>query len=413
MVKRLLAGPWEHIKQRFPDRQIYHRTEGQVRYFAVTTEMQVAAITGVCLLAVWLAITSVNMVLSARAEGRADHEIRLLAERHQQQLDEARAAEAAAIAYVESRTSAFDRTAGELQNRSNTLRRLLDFAEDLSVTRERESPSLDDGRILMAATEGDEVPREPLVAPTALALDPDADPAEQRVAALLADQEAALALVEESAEQRLEKLRAVLRLTGMRVDQAVSAGPLDGEGGTGGPFIPIDQAPVFSGGLDLNDPFNARIARITARLVEAEQVEQLLTSTPLALPIEGPHRRTSPYGTRIDPFTRRPAFHAGSDFAAYRGAPIVSPAPGRVVYAGWRAGYGRTVEVDHGFGFRTRFAHLHSIDVRRGDDVEARQRLGGMGSTGRSTATHLHYEIWFRGAHVDPEDFIRAGRYVH
>jgi len=199
MVKRLLAGPWEHIKQRFPDRQIYHRTEGQVRYFAVTTEMQVAAITGVCLLAVWLAITSVNMVLSARAEGRADHEIRLLAERHQQQLDEARAAEAAAIAYVESRTSAFDRTAGELQNRSNTLRRLLDFAEDLSVTRERESPSLDDGRILMAATEGDEVPREPLVAPTALALHPDADPAEQRVAALLADQEAALALVEEKA----------------------------------------------------------------------------------------------------------------------------------------------------------------------------------------------------------------------
>ncbi|MCC5997282.1 MAG: M23 family metallopeptidase [Oceanicaulis sp.] len=413
MVKRLLAGPWEQIKDRFPDRQIYHRTEGQVRYFAVTTEMQLAALAGVCLLAVWLAITSVNMVLSARAEGRAEHELRVLAERHQQQLDEARAAEAAAIAYVESRTNAFDRTAGELQMRTNTLRRLLDFADDLSITRERESPSLDDGRILMAATTSDPAPRQPLVEPAHAVFDPGADAAEHRVAALLADQETALAMVEDSAEHRLEKLRAVLRLTGMRVDDAVRAGPLDAEGGTGGPFIPIDQAPIFSGGLDLDDPFNARIARIAARLMEAEQVEQLLTATPLALPIEGPHRRTSPYGTRIDPFTRRPAFHAGTDFAAYRGAPIVSPAPGRVVYAGWRAGYGRTVEIDHGFGFRTRFAHLHSIDVRRGDDVATGQRLGGMGSTGRSTATHLHYEIWFRGAHVDPEDFIRAGRYVH
>ncbi|KAA5804672.1 M23 family metallopeptidase [Alkalicaulis satelles] len=413
MVKRLLAGPWEHIKERFPDRQIYHRTEGQVRYFAVTTEMQLAAVAGVCLMAVWLAITSVNMVLSARAEGRAEQEMRIIAERHQQQLDEARAAEAAAIAYVESRTSAFDRTAGELQMRTNTLRRLLDFADDLSITRERASPSLDEGRILMAATTNDPSPRQALVEPARTAMDPNADPAQQRVAALLADQESALALVEESAENRLEKLRAVLRLTGMRVDEAARAGPLDAEGGTGGPFIPIDQAPIFSGGLDMDDPFNARIARIAARLVEAEQVEQLLTATPLALPIEGPHRRTSPYGSRIDPFTRRPAFHAGADFAAYRGAPIVSPAPGRVVYAGWRAGYGRTVEVDHGFGFRTRFAHLHSIDVRRGDDVTTGQRLGGMGSTGRSTATHLHYEIWFRGAHVDPEDFIRAGRYVH
>ena len=82
-----------------------------------------------------------------------------------------------------------------------------------------------------------------------------------------------------------------------------------------------------------------------------------MTAAPLAAPVDGPYRHTSPYGRRIDPFTRRLAFHAGSDFAAYRNAPIVAPAPGRVVYAGWRAGYGRTVEIDHGYGFRTRYGH--------------------------------------------------------
>lgn len=412
MVKRLLAGPWEQIKQRFPDRQIYHRTEGQVRYFAITTEMQLSAIGGVCLLAVWLSLTTVGMLLDGRADQRTQQQFAEIEAEYRNEVDEARAAEAAAIAYMESRTDAFDRTAGEFQMRHDTLRRLLDFADDLSVGEERESPSLDEGRILMAASPADPDPRQAL-------LDPVGEEAfdglaEERVAALLADQEAALAEAENAAERRLENLRAVLRLTGMRVDEAMQEGPLESEdGGTGGPLLSIDQAPLFSDALNLEDPFNARVARIANRLVESEQVEALLNATPLGVPIDGPFRETSRYGARIDPFTRRLAMHAGKDFAAFRNAPIVAPAQGRVVYAGWRAGYGRTVEVDHGYGFRTRYGHLHSIDVRRGDEVELGQRLGGMGSTGRSTGTHLHYEIWFRGEHIDPEDYIRAGRYVH
>lgn len=411
MVKRLLAGPWEQIKARFPDRQIYHRTEGQVRYFAVTTEMQLAAVGGVCVLAVWLALTSVSMILGDGAKDRLRDQMLAQQERFQEELEEARASEAAAIAYVESRTNAFDRTAGEFQLRHDTLRRLLDFADDLSIGQDRESPSVDEGRILMAATPSDPDPRGALV--DLASATPGDGLAEERVAALLSDQEAALAQAEDGAQRRLDNLRAVLRLTGMRVDDAMDEGPLDGDGGTGGPLIALDQAPLFSEGLNLEDPFNARIARIAARLAEADQLEALLTATPLGVPVSGEFRQTSPYGTRIDPFTRRLAMHAGMDFGAYRNAPIVAPAPGRVVYAGWRAGYGRTVEIDHGFGFRTRFGHLHSVDVRRGDMVELGQRVGGMGSTGRSTATHLHYEVWFQGDHVNPESFIRAGRYVH
>ncbi|MFW5661609.1 MAG: M23 family metallopeptidase, partial [Oceanicaulis sp.] len=355
MVKRFLAGPWEQIKSRFPDRQIYHRTEGQVRYFAVTTEMQLAAIGGVCVLAVWLAITSVNMLLTDSAKDRIRSEMLAMQERHLEELEEARASEAAAIAYVESRTNAFDRTAGEFQLRHDTLRRLLDFADDLSIGEDRQSPSIDEGRILMAASPSEPDPRGALVD---LSAGTSGDGvAEERVAALLSDQDAALAEAEDNAERRLENLRAVLRLTGMRVEEAMAEDPLDGEGGTGGPLLNIDAAPLFSDGLDLEDPFNARIARIAGRLAESEQLEHLLQSVPLGMPVEGAYRRTSPYGTRIDPFTRRLAMHAGADFAAYRNAPIVAPAPGRVVYAGWRAGYGRTVEIDHGYGFRTRFGH--------------------------------------------------------
>jgi hypothetical protein len=252
MVKRLLAGPWEQIKQRFPDRQIYHRTEGQVRYFAITTEMQLSAIGGVCLLAVWLSLTTVGMLLDGRADQRAKQQFAQIEAEYQNEVDEARAAEAAAIAYMESRTDAFDRTAGEFQMRHDTLRRLLDFADDLSVGEERESPSLDEGRILMAASPADPDPRQALVDPVGEeAFD---GLAEERVAALLADQEAALAEAENAAERRLENLRAVLRLTGMRVDEAMQEGPLEDEdGGTGGPLISLDQAPLFSDALNLDD----------------------------------------------------------------------------------------------------------------------------------------------------------------
>ena len=157
---------------------------------------------------------------------------------------------------------------------------------------------------------------------------------------------------------------------------------------------------------------SARIARIASRLLEVEELEDFVEAGPLGEPVGDTYRQTSDFGVRIDPFNGRPTSHRGMDFAAYRRAPIEATGPGRVIYAGWRGGYGRTVEIDHGYGFVTRYGHLHEIDVRRGDTVERGQRIGGMGSTGRSTATHLHYEIWYNGSAIDPERLLRAGQYV-
>lgn len=408
MVKRILAGSWNMLKKRLPDRQIYHRSDGRVQYFAVTTGMQAGAVCAACLIGVWLVGSTAGLV--ADALSKSDREARFAAalEAYQEKLEDARAAEAAAIAFLESRSDSFARTAGEFQVRHETLRRLLDFAEDLSVGERAISPSLDGGRILMAAAPADLSPRAGLRGSGAL--DAPAGVAEARVANLVAQQDAALEQAESAAESRLENLRAVLRLTGLRIEDVISEGRADIEGGAGGPLIPIADAAMT--GFDGGDGFGGRVSRIASRLLEVEQMEAALTAAPLGTPLDVEHELTSGYGNRLDPFTRQPAFHTGRDFVAHRGAPILSTAPGRVVYAGWRAGYGRTVEIDHGYGFKTRYAHLHTIDVRRGDEVGAGEKLGGMGNTGRSTATHLHYEVWFRDTHLDPERFLRAGHYV-
>jgi murein DD-endopeptidase MepM/ murein hydrolase activator NlpD len=112
---------------------------------------------------------------------------------------------------------------------------------------------------------------------------------------------------------------------------------------------------------------------------------------------------------RIDPFTRGPALHTGLDFRADPGAEVRATAAGRVVSAEYSGGYGRMVEVDHGNGITTRYAHLSAMRVAPGQAVSAGTILGRVGSTGRSTGPHLHYETRIDGTPVDPQLFLRAG----
>ncbi len=116
-------------------------------------------------------------------------------------------------------------------------------------------------------------------------------------------------------------------------------------------------------------------------------------------------RPTSGFGPRLDPLRRTWSFHAGVDLAGPRGAPVRAAGSGRVVFAGWRDdGCGNTVVVRHGAEFRTEYCHLASIDVAAGDRVGAGQRLGGIGSTGRSTGNHLHWTARLGGRAFDPTD---------
>lgn len=115
---------------------------------------------------------------------------------------------------------------------------------------------------------------------------------------------------------------------------------------------------------------------------------------------------SSRYGERTDPFTGERAYHSGLDFVASRGSDVLSVASGVVVWAGNRKGYGKTVEIDHGNGYRTRYAHNESLVVRPGDPVRAGQLIARLGSTGRSSAPHVHFEVLQNGDTVNPARFV-------
>ena len=144
----------------------------------------------------------------------------------------------------------------------------------------------------------------------------------------------------------------------------------------------------------------------------ASPASAVVPALPLAPPTAEP-ARSSGFGVRIDPFTHRPAFHTGLDFPGGRLTPVYATGPGVVAFTGVRSGYGQVVEVDHGGGLKTRYANLQSVNVQPGERVALGARLGGMGSSGRSTGTHLHYEVWLNGRPLNPERFLKAGTYVN
>ena len=158
-------------------------------------------------------------------------------------------------------------------------------------------------------------------------------------------------------------------------------------------------------------PQEFSIASLDAHINRWEALQRVMQSLPLAAPVED-YRLTSRFGVRRDPINGRRARHNGLDFAAPIGAEVLATAPGKVIYAGWNGRYGRMVELDHGYGIRTRVAHLRKIYVKVGQKVEFHQKVGMQGSSGRSRGPHVHYEIRVDGKAVDPMNFIKAGRNV-
>ncbi len=132
-------------------------------------------------------------------------------------------------------------------------------------------------------------------------------------------------------------------------------------------------------------------------------------TVPTGLPVKTGYR-SSGFGRRIDPITGHEEFHAGIDFNGPRGSPIHAVADGVVVFSGRRPGYGNTVEIDHGNGYRTRYAHNDRNLVKVGDRVRVGDMIATMGRSGRTTGVHLHFEVWRHGRPVDPAPYLRGDR---
>ena len=142
-----------------------------------------------------------------------------------------------------------------------------------------------------------------------------------------------------------------------------------------------------------------------------EGLQQVVRSIPLTAPLDQ-FRITSTYGSRRDPVNGRTSSHHGLDLAAPIHTPVMSTAPGKVVFSGWKGRFGRVIVIDHGHGIRTRYAHLRKILVKVGQRVGHREKIGLLGSSGRSTGPHVHYEVQVNGKPRDPMKFLKAGKYV-
>ena len=220
------------------------------------------------------------------------------------------------------------------------------------------------------------------------------------IAATSGAQLAALADMDESLAETQRHMRNALAETGLDTDRMNA--PALVSGGTGGPFVPFKIDPTAG-------PFEARLQALQPRIAAVFRLKTLTEQLPLARPMAGENDFTSNYGYRVDPFTRGPAMHTGVDFRAETGSPVRATAPGKVVTAEYSGGYGNMVEVEHANGLSTRYAHMSAILVAPGQSVTTGTVVGRVGTTGRSTGPHLHYETRINEEPMDPTRFLKAG----
>lgn len=393
----------------FPERQIYHRSSGTVNYIAVSPLQQsVIAFAGVAVFSWFLFATGAYMLGGGAGgfDGNTDRENARL----NRWVQELSAKEALSRSLLEERTDAFQRATLDFEERHGTLELLLkalEGSEDLELTALRGNGA----EFLVDASIDKADPRQSRQEATQTA-SLEVVGVRARINRLQSEQEKFLDQAEVIAAERSERARGILKLASVSMNSLA----LNDTNASGGPLVDM----LALGTADIADPqeraFAERVIQVAARLDQARNYESIVNSLPLAQPSSVPLRVTSPYGFRSDPFKRSRAWHGGIDMGAgavgYR-VPITAAGPGKVVFAGNKSGYGRVVDVDHGYGFRSRYAHLRSINVKRGDEVVIGDTIGIMGSSGRSTGRHLHFEVIFQGKPYDPRNFLKAGQHVH
>ena len=207
-------------------------------------------------------------------------------------------------------------------------------------------------------------------------------------------------------ELSVDTIERTVAMTGLKLDELLAS---IGEVGTsqGGPFVAGDYTGDFDGDAELE----ISLSLLDLRLSRWSALQRVMRTLPLSVPLEQ-FQLSSGFGARTDPLNGRKAMHRGLDFRAAMEAPIYATAPGKVTHAGWSGPFGRMVEIDHGHGIRTRYAHLKKILVKAGQTVANREKIGLVGSSGRSTGPHLHYEVRYKGVPLNPQKFLTAGKHV-
>lgn len=444
-MTRRARRQWRELRDRlFPERQIIFRSRGDVRYVALSSRAQIAMATSIVAFAGWIGYASVNVFYRDAMLDARDRRITELSYAY----------ERLSADYEKSQEN-FVVASRDLEER---YRRLYDMAM------KQRSPALPTdtasaGQASAPAAKSAE-PNKPPARPTAAEPSkapeakgevkvataampaPSDDPSsiedlegmlreskakpplpavkprdiETRILAVRGQQRELIDDLGARTDKSVALLEKALGRTGLDIAAMLSrASEARADVGVGGPLRALNVTTPGTTGVAVAsvDPQADRdMNNLEGKFGRWGDLITLAQRLPLDLPMSGEAEVSSTYGRRTDPFTKQPAFHAGIDFIGPNRAPVVSTAPGVVVFAGRKGPYGRAVEIDHGLGVKTRYAHLSAITVQAGETVPFGRQLGTMGSTGRSTGQHLHYEILLDDEQIDPGKFIEAGYHV-
>ena len=376
-MKNIAAGrAIARLRSWFPDREFFMRSEGQVRFIKISSRTQmIAAGAAAAFVLVW-ALSMATMALSSYLSNR-DRASLLHRE--------------AKVATAESRVNAYR---GDLGKVKDDLNRRQDFIEKTVQAHIGDLPkdakvgeTVSDSTSEAAAT----VKKVSLELPEAAAL-----------AAIEARQLTFIEGLTRIADRRAAAAEAKLASLGVNPQMALAA--MDDRDAQGGPLILM--ATAADGSID------PRFQRFGLSLARMEALERSVAGLPQVLPASLEYI-SSGFGFRANPFTGGGGeFHPGLDFKGPYGAPIYAAAPGVVSFVGQRSGYGNCVEIDHGNGLVTRYAHMSGFRTVQGKPVLAGEVIGLIGSTGRSTGPHLHFEVRINDRPVNPRPFLEAAPHV-
>lgn len=439
MTTRNVASVRKFFDNHFPERQIYHRSRGSVQFMTLTARAQIALLALTLGFLGWVAYASVNVVFKDQIITAKEQHFSAMQAAYEGRLAEMQAAyDELNVGLVKSQER-FAAATKDLEDKHRQLSEIM-ARQEASMTSfqsvrtrvaeaQREQNQVSGGnRLVMSVTESEPTARHsktieeqagdgPLVngvvglndvrgLPKALAS--DAHQLERRLTTLDSAQREMVSEFEAMASRSVEELEGIIEVSGLNVERVLERVNEDA-GGVGGPFIPVDEAASAAGG---EESYEQSINALAVQVNRLVGLQAALTSIPLVAPLGSEAHQSSGFGPRLDPFTGRRAYHFGLDFVAPFKSPVRSTGEGVVTVAGRQGPYGNLVEIDHGNGFRTRYGHLYKINVEVGQKVSFRQVIGLLGSTGRSTGPHLHYEVRFAGTLRDPERFLEAGRHV-
>ena len=349
----------------FTDREFFMRSHGQVRFLTISATLQKRVFYSVAAaLAFWLVITLAMMINQLTVTG----ERMALAQKE------------AEVNSIESRVSSYK---ASIEDVAADLKQRQDVLDQMTEQFVGEPPAAADQK------QNDEKLSENTRKISA------AFPEAAHLAKLEARQILFARRLTNAAIQRTEQAAQAIRKFGLNPDKLSN----NATNAMGGPLIPFFK--------EQNQQLHPTLERLNLALQRMDALERTLIAIPSGKP-SSTGMISSSYGYRRDPFTGGSAMHSGMDFKGPLGQPILAAAGGRVTHAGWKSGYGKCVEITHGNGLMTRYAHLSKIGVATGQKIEQGVQLGAMGSTGRSTGTHLHFEVRLNGRAINPRPFLEA-----